>query len=131
MAPPGYDKPLTGTMSLSLRAGAEWGTCTPPTVDNYSVFIEKTRFPYENGPDSSWETIIQHEKVIAFFLVNRSIQPGCGECYSSLPVTMIAAVLDGTPQRRIEVKKFKKNSPPAVPRRGPEAGVLRTKYDFS
>jgi hypothetical protein len=42
------------------------GTGTSPTVDNYSVFIEKTRFPYENGHYSSWETIIQDEKVIAF-----------------------------------------------------------------
>jgi hypothetical protein len=28
--------------------------------------LKKTRFPYENGPVSSWETIIQDEKVIAF-----------------------------------------------------------------
>jgi len=42
---PDMINPLTGTLSLSLRAGAEWGTCTPPTVDNYSVFLKKQDFP--------------------------------------------------------------------------------------
>jgi hypothetical protein len=45
-------------------------------------------------------------------------------------VTMNAAAPDRTPPRRIGDKKFKKNSLPAVPRRDPEAEVLRIEYDF-
>ena len=44
--------------------------------------------------------------------------------------TMIAAAPDGSPPWRIGDYKFKKNSLPAVPRRGPEAGVLRRYYNF-
>ena len=37
--------------------------------------------------------------------------------------TMIVAAPDGAPLRRIDNSQLKKNSLPAVPRRGPEAGV--------
>jgi hypothetical protein len=37
---------------------------------------------------------------------------------------------DRTPPRRIDDKKFKKNSLPAMPRRGHESEVLRIEYDF-
>jgi len=38
---------------------------------------------------------------------------------------MIAAAPEGTPPRRICVSKFKTTPCPAVPHRGPEAGVYR------
>jgi hypothetical protein len=51
----------------------------------------------------------------------------------SLPLypsgTMIAAAPDGSPPWWIGDYKFKKNSLPAVPRRGPEAGILRREDD--
>ena len=43
---------------------------------------------------------------------------------------IIAAAPDGAPPRRIDDQKIKKTPCPAVPRRGPEAGVLRIHYDF-
>jgi hypothetical protein len=42
---------------------------------------------------------------------------------------MIATTPEGSPQRRISNKQFKKTLP-AVPRRGPEAGFHRIDYDF-
>ena len=59
--------------------GRKGGTGTSPTVDKYSVLIEKTRFPYEN----------------------RSLQIECRDCFPSQPGTMIATAPDGTPPRRI------------------------------
>jgi hypothetical protein len=44
--------------------------------------------------------------------------------------TMIAAAPEGAPPRRISNKQIQKNSRPAVPRRGPEAGFHRIHYDF-
>ena len=40
---------------------------------------------------------------------------------------MNAATPEGVPPWRFGDEKFKKNSLPAVPRRGPDAGVIRIK----
>jgi hypothetical protein len=45
------------------------------------------------------------------------------------PFTIVAAVPEGSPPRRISNKQFKKPLP-AVPRRGLEAGFHRIHYDF-
>jgi len=47
--PPKYDKPRTGnTVIILQRRGGPWGTGTVHSIYNYSGFIKKTRFPFEN-----------------------------------------------------------------------------------
>jgi hypothetical protein len=74
VAPPKYDKRRTVGHYRSAQ-GRKGGTGTSPTVDNYSVLIEKTRFPYEN----------------------RSLQIECRDCFPSQTVTMIAPPPMGRP----------------------------------
>jgi len=52
------------------------------------------------------------------------------DCYLSSPVTMTAAVPEGTPPRRISDKKIKKTPCPAVPLRGPGAGIHHIQVIF-
>jgi hypothetical protein len=51
--------------------------------------------------------------------------------YSLYPSgAMIVAAPHGAPRGESVTKNSKKNSLPAVPRRGPEAGILRIEDDF-
>jgi len=66
---------------------------------------------------------------MSFSYENRGIQILCGDCYHHTSGTMNAVAPEGTP-RGGSVTKSKKNSLPAVHRRGPEEGSLRRENDF-